>query len=162
MSEPYWDGYIYDKTVFRLLGDAAHVCSKLVLIYTIHKYKSAEGISFLTQMLYLNVFIFRYIDLLDILTGGPAGSSYNTTLKLLYISTSVYTLYLMLKKYPRSREGEREWIVSAWIYAVSVVGGLLGLWILHWQFKDVRFGWGFQEVCLIGLPTFGNMDADWR
>ncbi|KAJ6456496.1 ER lumen protein retaining receptor-domain-containing protein [Mycena sanguinolenta] len=49
--------------IFRLLGDMAHVVSKCILIWSIHKNKSAEGISFLTQAMYALVFVTRYLDL---------------------------------------------------------------------------------------------------
>ncbi|KAF7334775.1 ER lumen protein retaining receptor [Mycena sanguinolenta] len=49
--------------IFRLLGDLAHVASKCILIWSIHRNKSAEGISFLTQAMYALVFVTRYLDL---------------------------------------------------------------------------------------------------
>jgi hypothetical protein len=49
------------------------------------------GISFKTQALYVLVFLTRYIDLLT----GPYVSLYNTVMKVFFIASSAYILYLM-------------------------------------------------------------------
>lgn len=49
------------------------------------------GISFKTQALYVAVFLTRYMDLLT----GPYVSAYNTVMKIFFIGSSLYTLYLM-------------------------------------------------------------------
>jgi len=46
--------------LFRVLADVSHTCSKLILIWSIHSNKSAEGVSLLTQLLYIAVFGTRY------------------------------------------------------------------------------------------------------
>ena len=53
------------------------------------------GISFKTQALYLTVFLTRYIDLLT----GPWISAYNTIMKIFFIGSSAYILWLMKFKY---------------------------------------------------------------
>ncbi|KAF8456020.1 ER lumen protein retaining receptor-domain-containing protein, partial [Terfezia claveryi] len=116
-----------NKNFFRIAGDFTHLSSKLILITTIHRLRSAEGISFLTQILYLLVFCLRYLDLFWTFTFDW----YNTTLKIFYILTSLYTLYIMLKKFPRSREGEKEWRVTGWILVIGVVVGLFGGLIVY-------------------------------
>lgn len=49
------------------------------------------GISFKTQVLYVVVFVSRYLDLFL----GEWVSLYNTAMKLFFIGSSAYTLYLM-------------------------------------------------------------------
>ncbi|KAL7266554.1 hypothetical protein RUND412_010897 [Rhizina undulata] len=104
--------------IFRLAADAIHLLSKLILIFTIHRRKSAEGISLLTQSFYALVFCSRYLDLF---VYPPWISAYNTFFKIFYIASSFYILFLMLKVYPRSREGEYEWKISGYILGFSVV-----------------------------------------
>lgn len=134
-----------NKNFFRISGDLTHLASKAILITTIHQLHSAEGISFLTQLLYLLVFSLRYLDLFWTFTRDW----YNTTFKIVYILTSVYTLYIMLKRFPRSREGEKEWRVSGWIL---VIGGLVGIFggliicKLGWGTETHWRGCGFVEV----------------
>ena len=49
------------------------------------------GISFKTQALYVAVFVTRYLDLFL----GEWVSSYNTLMKVFFIGSSCYILYLM-------------------------------------------------------------------
>lgn len=49
------------------------------------------GISFKTQLLYVAVFVTRYLDLFM----GQWVSLYNTLMKLFFIGTSCYILFLM-------------------------------------------------------------------
>ena len=67
----------------------------LILIQKIHKSRSVRGISFRTQALYLTVFATRYIDLLT----GPHYSLYNTVMKLIFLGSSAWIVYLMKVKY---------------------------------------------------------------
>ncbi len=53
------------------------------------------GISFKTQALYLLVFLTRYVDLLT----GPWLSLYNTVMKVFFIGSSGWILYLMKVKF---------------------------------------------------------------
>lgn len=53
------------------------------------------GISFKTQALYLTVFLTRYVDLLT----GPWISAYNTIMKIFFIGSSAYILWLMKFKF---------------------------------------------------------------
>ena len=133
------------KNGFRIAADMTHLASKIILLATIHYLHSAEGISLLTQILYLIVFLLRYLDLLWAFNDDW----YNTTLKIVYILTSVYTIAVMMFRYPRSREGEKEWRVSAWILGIGAVVGTLGCWVflgLDWGTPTKERGCGFSEV----------------
>lgn len=57
----------------------------------IHTLRTPLGISFKTQALYVAVFVTRYLDLF----AGEWVSLYNTVMKLFFIGSSVYILYLM-------------------------------------------------------------------
>lgn len=124
--------------IFRLTGDLLHLLSKLILIFTIHRRHSAEGISLLTQSLYALVFVARYVDLLTVPWGHFI---YNTMFKLFYIASSLYILFLMLRVYARTREEEREWKVSAIILGGSAVAAP----ILKMIFGKGELSW-FIEV----------------
>jgi len=111
--------------IFRLLGDLSHLASSecavlllpascivtcspvavadgaswagpvLILIQKIHKSRSCRGISFKTQALYLTVFATRYIDLVT----GPYYSFYNTIMKIIFLASSGWIVYLMKGRY---------------------------------------------------------------
>lgn len=76
--------------IFRFLADMSHVISTLLLLQKIHTTKSINGISFKTQALYAVVFVTRYLDVVFNYI-----SFYNTSMKLLFLGTSFYTIYLM-------------------------------------------------------------------
>ncbi|KAJ3310765.1 ER lumen protein-retaining receptor 3 [Boothiomyces sp. JEL0838] len=76
--------------IFQLIADLTHVASICILLLKMITTRSASGISFKSQLLFCLVFIFRYIDLFTHFV-----SLYNTVMKIIYISTSIYTLFLM-------------------------------------------------------------------
>ncbi|KAI4749172.1 hypothetical protein E4T50_00570 [Aureobasidium sp. EXF-12298] len=104
---------------FRVLGDVSHTVSKCILIWSIHTNKSAEGVSLITQALYCVVFIVRYLDLFSNLHGFLG--FWNFSLKVFYISSSLYIVFLMTRVYARTREREKAWKIGLW----SVVGSIV-------------------------------------
>jgi len=84
--------------IFRLIADLLHLLSFIIIIYKLHVHRSAKGIfkfnfigvSCKTQEIYLVVFCTRYLDLLMYFI-----SLYNTTMKILFISVTVYIIYLL-------------------------------------------------------------------
>lgn len=111
-----------DLNIFRLLGDLSHTASKIILITAIHRNASAEGVSLLTQMLYFLVFITRYLDLFWV---APWFSWWNFVLKLFYIASSVYVVWIMMRLFPRTREKEKAWKITTGSLGGSLVGAPL-------------------------------------
>lgn len=79
--------------IFRLCGDLAHLLSILILILRLRVTNNANGISVKTQELYLLVFVTRYLDLLTTFY-----SFYNSIMKIVYISTTAYIIYMIKYK----------------------------------------------------------------
>jgi hypothetical protein len=77
------------------------------------------GVSLITQALYCVVFIVRYLDLFSNLHGFLG--FWNFSLKVFYISSSLYIVFLMTRVYARTRERETAWKMGIW----SVVGSLV-------------------------------------
>ncbi|KAF9875699.1 ER lumen protein retaining receptor [Colletotrichum karsti] len=120
-----------DWQVFRLLGDVSHLLSKVILMLAIHRNRSAEGVSLITQGLYALVFCTRYLDLF------AEQSAWNFMFKIFYIMSSIYIIAIMQWAYPRSREREISWKVGA---------GALGGSLLLSPFTMLIFEkfWGFR------------------
>ena len=76
--------------VFRLLGDTSHLLSFIVMFWKLFTSKSVAGISLKTQLLYVIVFCFRYLDIF-----WNFLSIYNTIMKVIFISSSVAVVYVM-------------------------------------------------------------------
>ncbi|KAI9724285.1 MAG: hypothetical protein M1828_003709 [Chrysothrix sp. TS-e1954] len=135
----------FNWNVFRVLADIAHTASKCILIWAIHSNKSAEGVSLITQLLYLAVFSSRY---LFINWGGfPNGFewhlAWNDTLRVFYILSSAYIVLLMMKLYARTREREK-----AWKLGIGSLAGSLGLAPFTMMIFLQKQDWSFSEFCI--------------
>lgn len=76
--------------IFRLAGDFSHVASFAFLLFRLQSAGNCAGISLKTQEFYLILFMCRYIDVFTNFI-----SMYNTVMKLLFIATTAYIVYLM-------------------------------------------------------------------
>lgn len=81
--------------LFRFCGDMSHVFSIIVLLLRLRVAKNANGISLKTQELFLLVFLTRYVDLFTTFY-----SLYNTVMKVAYIGTTSYVVYMIRKTEP--------------------------------------------------------------
>lgn len=84
--------------LFRFQADFLHVASKYVLMSKIKMTKSCSGLSLKTQILYAIVFICRYLDLFDFRFLDSL-LVYNTIMKVLFIGTQFFIIYLMRFKF---------------------------------------------------------------
>ncbi|EJW02261.1 hypothetical protein EDEG_03304 [Edhazardia aedis USNM 41457] len=82
----------------RLIGDGFHLYSIILLIQKIKLTRSCSGLSLKTQFLYLLVFLTRYVNLIQLKLSEPE-YVYNFVMKLIYIGTRVFILYLIRMKY---------------------------------------------------------------
>ncbi|KAF1809340.1 hypothetical protein P152DRAFT_441861 [Eremomyces bilateralis CBS 781.70] len=111
----------YHVNSFRILGDIAHALSKIILIGTIHWNRSAEGVSLITQLLYLLVFCTRYLDIF----WTPVNDGmliYLFVFKVAYIVSSAYIVFLMWSIFPRTREREKAWRFGAYGLGAALIG----------------------------------------
>ncbi len=95
-----------------------------------------QGVSLITQSLYTLVFLTRYTDIF-----GPVLSLWNLVLKVFYILSSFYILYLMLRVYARTREREKAWKLGGACVASGVILSPLIMMVF-----ERKFMWGLQEV----------------
>lgn len=126
------------QQIFRILADISHTLSKCILIYAIHRNHSTEGVSLITQALYCLVFVSRYLDIFE------KNTPWNTTLKIFYILSSIYILFLMLRVYARTRERETAWKLGAF----SLVGSAIAAPFVMMIFEQ-KVLWDFTEVCVL-------------
>ncbi|MCJ1442904.1 MAG: hypothetical protein MMC23_003401 [Stictis urceolatum] len=123
--------------VFRVAGDVSHTVSICILLWAIHVNRSAEGVSLITQSLYAAVFCTRYMDLLWV---NPFSFFYNTFLKIFYISSSLYIIFIMMRVFPRTREREK-----AWKFGGACLGGSLLLAPFAMLIFMKKEEWSFWE-----------------
>ncbi|ORX83195.1 putative er lumen protein retaining receptor [Basidiobolus meristosporus CBS 931.73] len=107
--------------IFRITGDLLHLASILILLLKMHTTKSVAGISFKTQLLYAIVFTTRYLDLFTHFTY----SAYNTLMKIFFLGSSFYILYLIRKKYPTTYSAEKDKLRLEYFIGPSALFALL-------------------------------------
>ncbi|BGP52948.1 endoplasmic reticulum retention protein [Rhodotorula sphaerocarpa] len=110
--------------IFRLLGDLSHLASILILIHKIQTSRTARGISF------------KYVDLLT----GPYISLYNTVMKIFFIASSGYVLYLMKVRYRPTQDPAIDTFRLEYIIGPSIVLGL----IFNYKFSVSEILWSFS------------------
>lgn len=76
--------------ILRFCGDMTHSAAIAFLLFQLRFKKNAVDFSLKTQELYFVMFITRYLDLFTTFY-----SYYNSLLKISFISTSIYIMYLM-------------------------------------------------------------------
>lgn len=101
------------------------------------------GVSLLTQLLYAVVFVTRYLDLLNpdtwsIRTYGKA-VIWNVSFKLFFITSAFYTIFIMMKVFPRTRERERAWKLGTYSVLGSIVLSPIAILIFEGRFPPHWF-----------------------
>jgi len=79
-------------SVFRNIGDFLNVCSHIFLMLRLLTAKNAQAVSLKTLDIYLLVYVTRYLDIFSY-----HFSTYNTSMKIFYISTSL-SFSLLIRK----------------------------------------------------------------
>jgi hypothetical protein len=114
--------------------------------------QSASGISFKSQFLYLIVYITRYIDLLW--TFYLPASLYNTVFKIVFISTSAYTVYLMLNDYKPTHDPNLDTFKVQYLLAASAV--LAILFPYEYKFHEVGRTRNMLDEAANGMDRFSG------
>lgn len=146
---------ITPSQIFRILGDVSHTLSKCILIIAIHRNHSTEGVSLITQALYCLVFVSRYLDLFS-----KGAILWNTVLKVFYILSSLYILFLMMRVYARTREREKAWKFGAACLAGSAVFAPALMLIFRHKVReagDVGRVWSLEEVRITLTSIFERL-----
>ncbi|ESO88980.1 hypothetical protein LOTGIDRAFT_106026 [Lottia gigantea] len=121
--------------VFRLLGDMSHLLAILILLLKMWKTRSCAGISGKTQILFALVFTTRYLDLFSSFI-----SIYNTTMKLFFIASSYFTIFLMYSKFKATYDSNHDSFRMEFL--VVPVGGLA--FLVNHEFLPLEILWTFS------------------
>ena len=99
------------------------------------------------------LFSLRYLDLLTP-DSWKSASAYNTPFKLFYLTSSLYILYLMTRRYPRTRESEHEYKITAGILITSLIVTpiFMGVFKMHWSLVRFTEQWSLVLECVAVLP----------
>jgi len=121
--------------IFRLLGDLSHLLAILLLLLKIWKTRSCAGISGKSQILFLIVFVTRYLDLVTNFV-----SLYNTSMKIFFISSAAATVYLMYFKFKATYDGNHDTFRIEFLLGPAA---LLAI-VLNHEFSVMEILWTFS------------------
>ncbi|KAF9166384.1 endoplasmic reticulum retention protein [Actinomortierella ambigua] len=131
--------------IFRLVADLMHLASIFILLLKMQKTRSVAGISFKTQALYASVFLTRYLDLF---TGFV--SIYNTTMKIFFIATSLYIIYLMKFKFKATNDPRLDTFQVQYLLLATA---LLSLLVNHrFSFQEILWTFSIYLEAVAILP----------
>ncbi|KAH8899355.1 ER lumen protein retaining receptor [Thozetella sp. PMI_491] len=126
--------------IFRVLADLSHISAKSILIFSIHRNRSSEGVSLITQVLYILVFFARYTDFFG------ETSAYNHFFKIYYFLSSFYTVGIMRWVYPRTREREIAWKMGAIVLLGSLALSPFAMMIFESEWGFLTWLWDFSQI----------------
>ncbi|KAL3653789.1 ER lumen protein-retaining receptor B [Castilleja foliolosa] len=122
---------------FQLAGDMTHLLSVIFLLLKIRSTKSCAGISLKTQELYVIVFLARYLNLFT-----KYYSFYNTTMKLVFIGTSVCIVWFMRfhkvvkQTYNQDQDTFRHYVLIPFCFVLAL--------LIHREFTAFEVLWSFS------------------
>ena len=115
----------------------------------------SPGVSLLTQAFYLVVFLSRYIDLLWF-SHHQLVDYWNLVLKIFFITSTSYILFIMTRVYPRTREREKAWKLGMYCLGGSAVAAPIVLLLVRhrWAYLiTFELPWTFsiilESVCVL-------------
>ncbi|KAF8937256.1 ER lumen protein retaining receptor-domain-containing protein [Dissophora ornata] len=121
--------------LIRLVADLMHMASIFILLMKMLKTRSVAGISLKTQALYATVFLSRYTDLYSNYI-----SVYNTSMKVFFISSSLYIVYLMKFKFKATYDPRLDTFQVQYAIAGAAVSSL----IANYAFTFQEILWSFS------------------
>lgn len=117
------------------------------------------GVSLITQLFYLGVFCARYLppqlwQSYDIVTFHKV---WNTSLKIFYVLSSAYIIFIMTRIYARTRERERAAKMGAYCLFLCLVTSPFMMMTFKdkelWTFAEVGTQSSFSRILTDEVPT---------
>ncbi len=125
--------YLYFGNPFRFMADMLHLSSMIILLHKLYTTRSCAGVSVKTKMLYLIVFMLRYLDIL-----WNWANLYNLAMKILYLGLTGLTVYVILGPLKASYDKENDTFrLPLVLIAAAIVGTIVSL-------PNVFFGHGLH------------------
>jgi ER lumen protein retaining receptor len=121
--------------IFRLVGDLSHLLGIFLLLFKIWQTRSCAGLSGKSQIMFALVFTTRYLDLLTTFV-----SLYNSVMKIIFIASSLATVYLICLKFKASYDTNHDTFRIEFLI-VPVAG--LALLVNH-EFSVLEVLWTFS------------------
>ncbi|KAF9169225.1 endoplasmic reticulum retention protein [Mortierella sp. AD011] len=131
--------------LFRLVADLMHLASIFILLLKMQKTRSVAGISFKTQALYAAVFLTRYTDLFN-----HFYSVYNSCMKIFFIASSLYIVYLMKIKFKATNDPRLDTFQVQYLVAGAAVLSLVANY--YFTFQEILWTFSVYLEAVAILP----------
>ena len=121
--------------VFRLMGDGSHLFAIILLLVKIWSSDSCSGISGKSQIIYLTVFVTRYMDIFTNFV-----SIYNSLMKVFFILSTALTIFLIRVRFKSTYDAKGD---SFRLYLLFISAFGLAIFINHeWSVMEIL--WTFS------------------
>ena len=121
--------------IFRMIGDSLHFTAILVLLFKIVLSRSCHGVSAKSQVLYLVVFLARYLDLFTNFV-----SLYNTTAKIFFIASSSSIVFMTSAIFPSRTTADLD---TLWVSPLIGGPAILAL-VINNELSVMEILWTFS------------------
>jgi len=121
--------------LFRMIGDFSHYLAILTIFIKIISSKSCQGISGKSQILFLCVFITRYLDVFTNFI-----SLYNTSIKIFFILSTLTNIFLVFVKYKGTISSDQDTFKIQFL----VLGAALLALLINHEFAVLEVCWTFS------------------
>uniref|UniRef100_A0A6B2LHC1 ER lumen protein-retaining receptor n=1 Tax=Arcella intermedia TaxID=1963864 RepID=A0A6B2LHC1_9EUKA len=135
---------------FRIAGDLLHLFSFAVLLVKIYNQKSCRGISLQTQILYLIVFVSRYLDLPWNIMHFTWFSLYLAAMKIIFIASTGFVIYMVKVKYGKSYSKDEDTFPTWWLVVPCLLLSLV--WNEEFSFFEVLWAFSIYLEAVSILP----------
>jgi len=125
---------------FRIAADIVHLLSHVILLEKILRHKNVSGVSLKTWQIYAIVFVSRYLDIFT-----NTFSVYNTIMKVVFIATTGYTIYLIMKQFRSTYDESHDNFVIWYLVIPAFVIGCVCSFISS-GFSIMEILWSFSIV----------------
>ncbi|KAH9006280.1 ER lumen protein retaining receptor [Lactarius hatsudake] len=129
--------------IFRLVADLSHLASIIILLRKIQTSRSCRGLPFRSahrtrtrKLLYATVFITRYLDLFH----PSQFSLYNIVMKIFFITSSVYILFLMKVRFRPTNDPSIDTFRVEYLIGPALILAL----IFNYSYNLVEVFWSFS------------------
>merc|ERR1711879_816637 len=133
--------------ISRLIADMLHLASILILLIKILSTQNVKGISLKTQILYVAVFLTRYVDLF-----WNFHSLYNTCMKVFFIFSTLATVYLIKFKRPYCLTYDAENDTFNPLYLIIPCAILAFVWNVAFTPFEIVWAFSIYLEALVIIP----------
>jgi len=118
-----------------MIGDISHYTAILTIFLKIISSKSCQGISGKSQILFLFVFITRYLDIFTNFI-----SIYNTSIKIFFILSTLTNIFLVFVKYKGTISSDQDTVKIQFL----ILGAALLALLINHEFAPLEVFWTFS------------------